>query len=286
MTTQTPKPIELGQTYRPSEANRIRPPEDRITVTRVWTPDGKSEQSIAYDVATVDYRNRPITTHSALAESVFRKSYVLDAPELSPADIVEQAIDLLDRLDTVTYTIVTPATADTIDVKGRTRGMAVAHGVEGLRSLADAMAIREAQRRTEALATLRSRRGMTCAGVYVDEIGSMLPTAEEQAARVVEEALAPLRTAVSGTREQQRAKAKAQVLREVADDIKSRNDGCNVAGVCDRCGARVVEADRLRRQAADIEAAANADRCTCGVPTDPTAVHRTDAPCYVKDTDQ
>ncbi|MEU2120027.1 hypothetical protein ABZ567_31320 [Streptomyces sp. NPDC016459] len=146
-------PIEVGQTYRPTPYNAARLPDDRATVTRVWTPDGQSEQSVAYDIATVDHRGRPSTTHSALAESVFRKSYVLATPESapeSPTDIVARAVALLDSLDAVTYAIVTPDTADTIAVKGRTKGMNVTHGVEGLRSLADAITIREAQRRATA----------------------------------------------------------------------------------------------------------------------------------------
>ncbi|MFJ5143286.1 hypothetical protein [Streptomyces sp. NPDC088707] len=256
----TVKPIEVGQTYRPTEYNQARLSEDRATVTRVWTPDGQSEQTIAYDIATVGYRGLPSTTHSALAESVFRKSYALDIPEPapeSPADIVARAVALLDSLDGVTYAIVRPDTATTLDVVGRARGMDPAHGVEGLRSMADAIAIRDAQRR----------------------------------AIVREAAEAPAPPANTSDANGQRLRAKAQVLREAADDIESRNNGCTVPGIlglCPVCQTRSAEAAKLRTAATELEqhAAARPATCTCGVPTDTTAVHRADAPCYVKDTDQ
>ncbi|MET7759758.1 hypothetical protein ABZT27_34415 [Streptomyces sp. NPDC005389] len=182
------------------------------------------------------------------------------APEAdpeSPAEIVARVVALLDSLDAVTYAIVRPDTAATIDVVGRARGMDPAHGVEGLRSMADAIAIRDAQRRA--------------------------------IAHEAEEAPAP--TADTSDTNGQRLRAKAQVLREAADDIESRNNGCTVPGIlglCPVCQTRSAEAAKLRTAATELElhAAARPATCTCGVPTDTTAVHRADAPCYVKDTDQ
>ncbi|MFE5912059.1 hypothetical protein ACFQ6B_23660 [Streptomyces wedmorensis] len=297
MSTPTIKPIEVGQTYRPTPYNAARLPADRITVTRVWTPDGQSKQSIAYDIATVDYRNRPTTYSSAMRESAFRLSYVLDVPEPDaepPADVVARAVALLDSLDSVTYAIVRPDTPTNLAVAGRTRGMDVAHGVEGLRSMADAMSIREAQRRmadatvpglpdlfarAETVDAVKCPSGCACRPVSVEVTGTVDQAA---VARTIEQVLGPSRA----TREQQRATAKAQVLREVADGLEARNADCKISINCQRCSARAAETARLRRAATELEAAASAAGCTCGVPTDPTAVHRTDAPCYVKDTDQ
>ena len=83
------QPIEPGQVYRPTPDNARRRPADRITVTRMWTADDADEPSYAFDIATVDYRGRPITTHSALRESVFRQCYALDVPEPNPADVAK-----------------------------------------------------------------------------------------------------------------------------------------------------------------------------------------------------
>ncbi|MGW8762346.1 hypothetical protein ACWGN5_07585 [Streptomyces sp. NPDC055815] len=310
------QPIEAGQTYRPTEHNKARSPEDRITVTEVYLGEGLDEQTIAYDIASTDHRGRPAKSSSALRESVFRKCYALDTPEPdseSPAETLARAVALLDSLDTVAYVIATPDTDGALDVNASARGVdardassafrAAARGLLGqLRMDLPAFLVREFGKSSRAAfldrmlvegqpvsgevreGTARPcAPGCTCRRASVEVTGTTDPAA---AARAIEEALAPLRAAVSNTREQQRAKAKAQVLREVADGLEDRNGRCGIGDGCERCSARAAEVLRLRAAATELETAARPAGCTCGVPTDPTAVHRTDAPCYVKDTDQ
>ncbi|RSS59558.1 hypothetical protein [Streptomyces sp. WAC01280] len=166
MTTQSPEqPIEPGQVYRPTPDNAHRRPEDRITVTRVWTADDADEPSYAFDIATVDYRDRPITMHSALRESVFRKCYVLDTPptapdtlataayDLTPADTIERAVALLDSLDAVAYVAIRPDADGNLDTTARTRGIPSAYATEAMRTVADEIDARE-QARTNPFAGL------------------------------------------------------------------------------------------------------------------------------------
>lgn len=263
-----PAPIEVGQTYRPSEDNAASLPDDRATITRVWPPDNRyDDQGIAFDIATIDYRGRPITTHSAMPESAFRRWYVLDAPEPepapeSPAAIIDRALALLDSVGDVAYVLVRSGVDGTPAARTHTRGLPLSI-TETVRHAANPA------RFVQIFALPSARQG------------AQSPTS-------VDIAVAPP-SASHKAEEQQRAKTKVQVLREVAASIQARNRSCNapsILGICPMCAVRDEEFMRLRKQAADIEASLAPTTCTCGVPTDPNATHRADAPCSVKEIDQ
>ncbi|WP_329622946.1 hypothetical protein OG357_23055 [Streptomyces sp. NBC_01255] len=235
------QPIEVGQTYRPTEYNQARLTEDRVTVATVYDAAPGDERTIAYDIATVDYRGRPITTHSAMPESAFRKCYVLDAPEpdlLAPAAVIERALDQLDSLGAIAYVVVRPADDGTgeVHVTGATKGL-------------PASTVREA------LVRAVSRHPFTVFPIPVVAPGPPKVRLDvnvdtSKMAHTIEEALAPLRAAS----QQLRAKAKAQLLREVAKDIEARNSNCTAIADCPPCQTRSMEAANLRAAATELEA--------------------------------
>ncbi|NML50560.1 hypothetical protein HHL19_12905 [Streptomyces sp. R302] len=139
MDTQTPDPIEPGQTYRPMPYNKAREPEDRITVRDVYTGEGRDEPTVAYDIASTDHRGRPVTTSSAMRESVFRKCYALDTPE-GPITY-DAPLDRLAASVTVpgTLVVIQPegSDPDALRVDIQTKGLDPARVACALRHLAD-----------------------------------------------------------------------------------------------------------------------------------------------------
>ncbi|MFC8584203.1 hypothetical protein ACFUGD_06560 [Streptomyces sp. NPDC057217] len=243
-------PIEPGQVYRPTEYNAARLPEDRATITTVHEAGHGVERTIAYDIQSTDHRGRPSQTSSATRESVFRRSYVLDVPEPSPEDIAPE-----------------PETQD----ETVARALAL---LDSLDAAAYVLVRPDADGNLDATA---SSHGMS----LLDAASAFRAAASEFKQQAT---LTPVYAGLDERRRDARDRdiERARIYRDVADDIEAANASCNAAGICPGCSLRAQEAAKLRTAATELEATS----CTCGVPSDPTAVHRTDAPCYVKDTDQ
>ncbi|WP_329423005.1 hypothetical protein [Streptomyces sp. NBC_01268] len=154
--SQTPAPIEPGQTYRPTPYNVHRKAEDRITVTEVYLGEGRDEPTIAHDIQSTDHLGRPVKTSSAASESVFRKCYALDTPE---GPITYNAAN-----DRVTVSATAPAAVVVIQPEGsdpdalradvQTKGLNPAHVACALRHLANRLDAEAQQRPTNPLDAL------------------------------------------------------------------------------------------------------------------------------------